>query len=161
MMPESVKTEGEESGDMDFFVASTIVLGIWAAVGPLVGVRYGNELSQRSTRRQWLADERTKEWRELLSTLTSSMTTIIRCRQGERTVEMRKEDLRASVAAGEALSNRLFIAQEVRRRQLLDRWREAVGSFEKDGDPEAFGTKFGGDIRFQIEEGARDDIGRV
>ena len=146
---------------MDFFVVSTIILGVWAAVGPLVGVRYGDELSQRATRRQWLADERTKEWRELLGTLTSSMTTIIQCRQGERTTEMRKEDLRASVAAGEVLSNRLFIAKEVRRRQLQDRWREAVESFEKDGDPGAFGTKFGGDIRFQIEEGAREDIGKV
>jgi hypothetical protein len=146
---------------MDFFVLSTIVLGVWAAVGPLVGVRYGNELSQRSTRRQWLADERTKEWRELLTTLTTSMTTIIQCKQGEKTIEMMKEDLRASTAAGEALSNRLFIAQEVRRRQLLDRWQEAVKSFGKDGDAEAFGTKFGRDIRFQIEEGARGDIGRV
>jgi hypothetical protein len=146
---------------MDFFVVSTIVLGVWAAVGPLVGVRYGDELSQRSKRRQWLADERTKEWRELLSTLTTSMTDIIRCRQGERTTEVMKEDLDASVAAGEVLSNRLFIAKEVRRRELLDRWREAVQSFEKDGDPEAFGTKFGRDIRFQIEEGARDDIGKV
>jgi hypothetical protein len=146
---------------MDFFMWSTIVLAVWAAVGPLVGVRYGNELSQRSARRQWLADERTKEWRELLSTLTTSMTTIIRCRQAEITVEMRKEDLLASIAAGEALSTGLFIAQEVRRRQLLDRWREAVESFGKDGDAEAFGTKFGRDIRFQIEEGARDDIGRI
>ena len=143
---------------MDFFVISTIVLGVWAAVGPLVGVRYGNELSQRSTRRQWLADERTKEWRELLGTLTTSMTTIIQCRQGERTLEMMKEDLRASVAAGEALSNRLFIAKEVRRRQLLDSWREAVAAFEKDGDPEAFGAKFGRDVRFQIRH--RQGLGR-
>jgi len=45
---------------MDFFVGSTIVLGVWAAVGPLVGVRYGDELSQRAKRRQWLADERTE-----------------------------------------------------------------------------------------------------
>jgi hypothetical protein len=150
-----------QGGEMDFFVGSTIVLAVWAAIGPLVGVRYGNELSQRSTRRQWLADERTKEWRELLSTLTTSMTTIIRCRQGDRTVEMMKEDLLASVSAGEVLSNRLFIAKEVRRRQPLDSWREALKSFEMDGDPAAFGTKFGRDIQFQIEEGAREDIGRV
>jgi len=146
---------------MDFFVLSTIVLGVWAAVGPLVGVRYGNELSQRSTRRQWLADKRTKEWRELLTTLTTSMATIIQCKQAAKTIETIKEDLRASTVAGEALSDRLFIAQEVRRRQLLDRWQEAVKSFGKDGDAEAFGTKFGRDIRFQIEEGARDDMGRV
>jgi len=29
---------------MNFFMWSTIILGIWAALGPLVGVRYGNEL---------------------------------------------------------------------------------------------------------------------
>lgn len=146
---------------MDFFVISTIILGVWAAVGPLVGVRYGNELSQRSTRRQWLADERTKEWRQLLNTLTTSMTTIIQCRHADRTLEMIKEDLRASTAAGEVLSNRLFIAKEVRQRNLLDRWREAVLAFEKDSDPKEFGTKFGRDIRLQIEEGAREDISKL
>jgi len=143
---------------MDFFVLSTIVLGVWAAVGPLVGVRYGNELSQRSTRRQWLADERTKEWRELLGTLTKSLATIVRCSVAERTFEVRNEELVATVAATEVLTNRLFIAQEVRRRQLLARWSEAVAAFGKDGDAEALGTKFGGEIRFQIEEGARGDM---
>jgi hypothetical protein len=146
---------------MDFFVVSTIVLGVWAAVGPLVGVRYGNELSQRSARRQWLADERTKEWREMLGVLTTSMTTIIRCRQGEKTTEMLKEDVLANMAAGEVLSNRLFIAKEARRRELLEGWREAVSAFDKDGDAEAFGERFGRTIRFQIEEGAREDIGKL
>jgi hypothetical protein len=146
---------------MDFFIVSTIVLGIWAAVGPLIGVRYGNELSQRSTRGQWIADERTKEWRELLGTLTTSLATIVRCSVAERTVEVMKEELVATVAATEVLSNRLFIAQEVRRRQLLSRWSEAVAAFQKDRDAEALGTKFGGDVRFQIEEGARKDMGRV
>lgn len=146
---------------MDFFVVSTIVLGVWAAVGPLVGVRYGNELSQRSARRQWLADERTKEWREMLGVLTTSMTTIIRCRQGEKTTEMLREDVIANIAAGEVLSNRLFIAKEARRRELLEGWREAVSAFDKDGDAEAFGERFGRTIRFQIEEGAREDIGKL
>jgi hypothetical protein len=151
----------QQGGEMDFFVLSTIVLGVWAAVGPLVGVRYGNELSQRSTIRQWLADERTKEWREVLGVLTTSLATIIRCSVGKETFKAIDDELDANVAATEVLSNRLFIAQEVRRRQLLDRWSEAVAAFGKDGDAEAFGTKFGRDIRFQIEEGARDDIRRV
>jgi hypothetical protein len=121
----------------------TLFLTIWAPVGPLIGLVIGHYLSRSQQRRRWLADERTKEWRELLTTLTTSMTTIIQCRQGGRTVEMMKNHLRASVAAGEVLSNRLLIAKEVRQRQLLDRWHEAVHSFESDGDAEAFGTKFG------------------
>ena len=35
---------------MDILVGSTIILGIWAAVGRLVGVRYGSELSIRAAR---------------------------------------------------------------------------------------------------------------
>ena len=146
---------------MDPFVLATIVLTVWAAVGP-VGVRYGNELSQRSARRQWLADERTKEWRGLLTVLTTSMVTIVQCNAvGGKTIPMMEADLRANTAAREALSNCLFIAQELRRRVLLDRWNEAVEAFQKDGDPQAFGEKFGRTVRFQIEEGARGDIGKV
>jgi len=50
----------------------------------------------------------------------------------EKKPETMKENLQASVAAGVVLSNRLFIAQEVRQRNLLERWRDAVAAFEKD-----------------------------
>ena len=79
----------------------------------------------------------------------------------EKKPETMKENLQASVAAGVVLSNRLFIAQEVRQRNLLERLRDAVAAFEKDGDPVVFGTNFGRDVRFQIEQAARDDISRV
>jgi len=146
---------------MDPFVIATIILTVWAALGPLVGVRYGNELARRSARMQWLADARTKEWRGLLTVLTTSMAIIVQSNISNRTVTMMEADLRANTAAGEALSNCLFIAQEVRRRELLERWNEAVETFRKDGDPKAFGEKFGRTIRFQIEDGAREDIGRI
>ena len=84
---------------MDPFVIATIILTVWAALGPLVGVRYGNELARRSARMQWLADARTKEWRGLLTVLTTSMAIIVQSNIGNRTVTMMEADLRANTSS--------------------------------------------------------------
>jgi hypothetical protein len=62
-----------------FFVLSTIILGVWAPLGPLVGIRYGHELSKRLQREHWLRDNEKQEYREVLRVLTSSFATIVRC----------------------------------------------------------------------------------
>jgi hypothetical protein len=50
----------------DIFVWSTILLSIWAAIGPLVGVRYGQDLAKRNQRAQWVIDSKKEEFKELL-----------------------------------------------------------------------------------------------
>jgi hypothetical protein len=60
-----------------------INLAIWVAVGPLVGVRYGQELAKRWQREQWIRENRNEECRELLQTqfmsnLSSSIRTMNR-----------------------------------------------------------------------------------
>jgi hypothetical protein len=135
-----------------------VMLNIWAAVGPLVGIFIGTYLTQSSQRRQWIADNKVKEWRDLLGTLMTSMTTIIRCSNiAPQTSEVAVEDLRARVAAGEVINNRLFVAREVRQGNILEKWHEAVKIFDENHDPKAFGTSLG-KIQFQIEQGARADI---
>jgi hypothetical protein len=138
----------------------TVIVAIWGAIGPLVGIFIGSYLVRSHQRRQWIATERVKEWRELLTALTTSLTTMIKCSKVLRTPESIAEDLSAHVAAGEVLGNRLLIAQEVRRRKIMDRWHEAVKVFEENHDATAFGTNFG-NIVFLIEDGARTDVNEV
>jgi hypothetical protein len=138
--------------------ALTMGLNIWAAVGPLLGIFVGSYLTRSAQRRQWLADEKVKEWRELLGTLTTSFTTIVQFSTGGKTSA---EDLTAHIAAGEVLGNRIFIAEEVRQLKIHDKWREAVGTFEQDRNPTTFGTNFGRDVRHQIERGAKQAISNV
>lgn len=101
-----------------------------------------------------------KEWRELLTTLANSLTTIIRCSTSPQTIEVLNEGIRAHISAGEVLNYRLFIAQVVRQGKIPDRWGDATVAFEKDHDPKAFGTAFG-NIAFLIESMARSDISKV
>jgi hypothetical protein len=138
----------------------TVILAIWAAVGPLVGIFIGNHLVRSFQRRQWLADERIKEWRELLTVLTASLATITKCNTLPQTIEVLQEGINAHVAAGAVISNRLLIGQEVRRRKIQEKWLEATVTFEKDHDATAFGSRFG-DVTFLIEDSARNDIKNV
>jgi hypothetical protein len=140
--------------------ALTVILAIWAAVGPLVGIFIGHFLVLSTQRKQWFTDNKVKEWRELLVTLRSSFITMAGASPKSATPDMMKDDLRAYYAASEVLGNRLFIGDEVRKRQVPEKWREAVHALKEDRDPEAFGTRFG-EIQHLIEEGARADISKV
>jgi hypothetical protein len=52
---------------MDYFVWATIFLTVWAAIGPLVGIRYGQELAKRWQREHWIAEHKRREFGEILS----------------------------------------------------------------------------------------------
>jgi hypothetical protein len=150
---------------MNFFVWSTIILGIWAAVGPLVGVRYGHDLTKRWQKEQWVRDNELKEWQELLTTVVTSFQTLVRTDKalpsvpGEEIAQL-KENSQARTLANEVLVNRIFIAREVRRDGLFQRWKDALGQFDRDHDPETFGTAFG-ELNALILRGARAQIGKV
>jgi hypothetical protein len=63
------------------------------------------------------------------------------------TIEEKKADmpavLDARAVALSVLNNRLFIATEVRHHKMFDKWKKAVDEFDKDHDPEKFGTVLG------------------
>jgi hypothetical protein len=46
----------------------------WAAVGPLIGVLVGAYLTGRRQKRDWLADNKKEEYRELLSAMTKALS---------------------------------------------------------------------------------------
>ena len=54
---------------MDPFVISTIILGIWGALAPLIGIFIGHWLTKRWQREQWIADNQKEEYRRVLAGL--------------------------------------------------------------------------------------------
>jgi hypothetical protein len=54
---------------LDVFVVSTIILTIWGAIGPLIGVRYGQELAKRWQKEHWITDNEKEEYRRVLASL--------------------------------------------------------------------------------------------
>jgi hypothetical protein len=134
---------------MDIFVWATVILSVWAAVGPLIGIYIGHHLLRSQHRRQWLADNRIQEWREVITTLQKSLVQITQFDAGRKlfTLEEKKAAipavLDARAAALSVLNNRLFIAKEVRHHKMFDKWKKAVDEFDGDHDAGKFGTLFG------------------
>jgi len=100
-------------------------------------------------RRQWLAENKVKEWREVITTLQKSLVVITQfdAVRNLSTNEEKKAEMPAVLDARSValsvLNNRLFIATEVRHHKMFDKWKKAVDEFEKDHDPEKFGAQFG------------------
>jgi hypothetical protein len=101
--------------NIDIFVWSTIILAIWGAVGPLIGVRYGQELAKRWQREQWIRENRKEECRELLDAIyeQSPSATFVSSEQ------MLSEDNLLRI-----FKSRIFIAEDLARLNVQQRWND-------------------------------------
>ena len=105
---------------------------------PLVGVLVGAAFvrSPPRDRRKWLNDNRKEEYRELITALTDAATAMmerVESRDGahiqlvERTLRIRRGETGAVVSNQlKVLQDRLFIAAEIEKMKLFDRWGDAV-----------------------------------
>jgi len=147
---------------MNFFVWATIILGIWAALGPLVGVRYGHVLSKRLQKEHWIADNKKQEYREVLSALADAFSTIVRF--GSAGVAIGREEQRARDGAEASsfriLRDRLFIAKELGDLKALNRWLEATRDFDNKHDITQFSQRFA-KLDSDIREAAAQNIGNA
>lgn len=148
------------------FVWATIILAVWGAIGPLVGIYIGHRLLRDQHRRQWLADNKIQEWREVITTLQKSLTTIVQydamkdlSTSEERAAAM-PSVLNARTVAFEVLGNRLFIAKEVRHHRMFDRWHQAVKEFDVHHDAAKFGTQ-NGELVHLITEAAKLEMSKL
>ena len=112
----------------------TSVRTIWAAVGALGGVLIGQYLSMRWQRKLWLLDRRKEEFRELLSTLTRSFTTI--CTKRQYMLPQSPEDQMAlqdaEASALMTIRDRIFIAADIKRLDVYNLWISAVNEYNRD-----------------------------
>jgi hypothetical protein len=143
----------------------TLLLAMWAAAGPLVGILIGHFLSRSQQRKQWVADNEVKEWREVLTTLTTALIAIVETDEkipkvpGEE-IERLKRRHEARNLVNEVLANRIFIAHTVRSCDMFTMWKNALERFDHDHDAETFGKAFG-ELTALVLKGAKAHIGRV
>jgi hypothetical protein len=136
----------------DFFIWSTIILGIWGAVGPLVGVRYGQELARRWQREHWTNDNAKQECSELLATIANTFSVILKYHAPSASglpltgphdaEEMRARDV-AEQNSLEIFYRMLFISDELVKRDIRNRWISAIQQYEKGNDGTRFAGEFG------------------
>jgi hypothetical protein len=133
----------------------------WAALGPLVGVLVGAYLTGRRQRRDWLADNKKEEYRELVSGLTKGLSTYLQLyvAQTIRTGEDQKRLQESLASIMEITRSRLFIAKEVKRLDVVKRWHDLTGSFENDRDNIAFARGVG-KLLDEILDAAVKDMAR-
>jgi hypothetical protein len=90
-------------------------------------------------------EERRQEYRELLSTLTSSYMRIVSPYEPPIPVideETQKQILEAKLLAFRILQDRIAIAEELEESGVLDAWTEALVSLERNADSVSFAKKF-------------------
>jgi hypothetical protein len=151
---------------MDFFVYSTVVLSIWAALGPLVGVRYGHELAKRTQREHWINDNAKQECRELLATIASGFSVILTYHARSSSLPItgphdeaeRRERDKVERDSLEIFYSRLFVSDELNKRKIRDRWIAAIRQYEKEGNGSVFAQEFA-TIASEIRQIAKDFIG--
>jgi len=93
---------------------STIILGIWAAVGPLVGIRYGQELAKRWQQEQWVRENRKQECRELLDVLYQHAAANLGAASDPAGL--------ISIAFHKTIKSRIFIAGDLAKSKFEERW---------------------------------------
>src|SRR6267378_2982277 len=130
---------------MDFFVWATIILGIWAALGPLVGVYYGHVLSKRWQKEHWIAENKKQEYRELLTTLTRTFGSIVNISLAMIAHGPEEQRAHAEMEAQALMTirDRIFIAGELREMKLGEKWIKAARDFDNTRDYDAFAKSFG------------------
>jgi oligoendopeptidase F len=105
--------------NIDIFVWSTIILAIWGAVGPLVGVRYGQELAKRWQREQWIRENRKEECRELLDAIYE---------QSPSRTAVSYEQMLSQDSLSRISKSRIFIAEDLARLNVQQRWRDMLNN---------------------------------
>ncbi len=121
----------------------TIALGIWAAVGPIVGILLGHFLSRSWQREQWLRDKRNEEWHELLTALAESLRVSLKIYPAR---ELSGEEERTIVEAHSnsfrVIRDRIFIAPDVQALNIENRWSAAVQYHSQTMDAKKLGNAY-------------------
>jgi hypothetical protein len=115
----------------------------WSSVGPLVGVIIGAMLTRAWDRRKWINENRKQEYRELLTALTNACTALID--NAQALVQSPAEQIFARdeyFKSLRVLQDRIFIANEVSKMGLFDRWGMAIKDLLETKDLHKFEDSF-------------------
>ena len=132
----------------------------WAAIGPLAGVLVGAYLTGRRQKRDWLADNKKEEYRELLSAMSKAINVFIQVYVAE---EGRNAADRGRIRAAksellEVTQSRLFIVKTMKEVDVTNRWLNIASAFEKTRDSNTFASD-NGSLLNDIRAAAWKDVG--
>jgi hypothetical protein len=114
----------------------TLILAIWATIGPLVGIVAGHYLTRSWQREQWLLDQRKNEIRELIAALDDSLLseTSVGRNTGELNPQEHRDKAYKTRDFYKVCRTRIFTAQEVRQLDLEKEWKKALAKYQQKPD---------------------------
>ena len=123
---------------------AVLASGAVAIAGVVVGAVLNYFLTDRSRRKQWRAESRKTEFRELLTAVNQSFTTILALSRNTPFFhdDQRQTDLAlAETSAASVIADRMYIADEIRELKVMERWTAAARKFAHGRDIEAFANE--------------------
>lgn len=139
----------------------TIALGIWAAIGPLLGIFVGHFLTRSWQREQARLDNIKAEYRELLTALADAYTIFIRLGPRDEEVAQQCNAFdEARAASLRVMHDRIYIAERVEREKWLFYWTGMIANYRTDNDRLTLTNAFT-DFQEKIRTAAFDDLNMV
>src|SRR6266852_178226 len=109
---------------------------VWAVGGPLLGVLVGAYIVNRNQRKQWIAENKKQEYRELLSVMSKGFAEFLRTASSDKLTDDQINYLELKVA--DTVLDRIFTAAEIERLEVFSRWSDATARLKETGDNIAF-----------------------
>jgi len=100
-------------------------ISILPVIGPLLGVLIGAYLTKSSDRKKWLNENRKQECQELLGAITACAVKLL----SDFPQGYAIEEYGGYLKTIEVFHTRIFIAEEVEKEKLEERWTSAVDDF--------------------------------
>ena len=118
-----------------------VVTEVWAVVGPLVGIAVGAWLTTLRQKREWVADNKKEEYRELLAAISQALSVHLHWNsQFVHGPDDQRQLSQVTPNLVAVIRSRLFIAKEIERLNVLRRWFDISHDFENGHDEAAFGS---------------------
>jgi hypothetical protein len=129
-----------------------IASGVMGMVGTVVGVLMNHFLSRSSRVAERIDDAKKAEYRELLSVLNQNFMVLMELRRpmAAQGPEEQCEVFKAETDSVRTIADRLYIAEELGRLNVMKRWTDALTAFKNQRDIIAFGdvtTQISSEIR--------------
>lgn len=106
-------------------------------IGPLVGLYAGSYLTKSTQRKQWLLDRRREEFREVVSAMTHATIElqVYLASKGSPAPQPWNTWLDAHKIASRTLVDRIYIADDIAKAHIAERYIEAGGKVRDRGEP--------------------------
>jgi hypothetical protein len=125
--------------------------GIAAAFG---GVLVGQRMARNTQREQWLLDRRKEEWRELLTALAESLRVSLKIYPARAlSGDEERQIVEAQSNSFRVIRDRIFIASDVQRLNIENRWSAAVQHHSQTMDAKHLGATYK-ELRSEIVKAA-------